>query len=140
MDLSTKKRLAAAVLAISGIAAFVAPFLLHSLPTQGGPGPGTTDNNNNNNDGKTAPPGGEQTVGRKKTLQDLKDKIADCADGGMQRSLEAKVDSAMRAGNSTRTDHHIRVLEHRLETPAVEKHAGSCVNELSSLIDELLTA
>jgi len=143
MDLTSRQRIGAVVLIISGIAAFAAPFLLHSPPTQGNtiPGPDNGNNGNNDNNGgnseTTAPPREDRS---RKSLQDLKNMILGCdtEHNGPQRSLLAKVESAMRAGNSTRTDHHIAVLEHHLDTPAAEKHAGECTDGLRSLIDELL--
>ncbi|HLE64974.1 MAG TPA: hypothetical protein VI816_02475 [Candidatus Bathyarchaeia archaeon] len=149
MNLPNRQRLGAAVLIISGIAAFVAPFLIHSPPTQGNIGPGP-DNGNNNDNGETgqttSPPGGNpgggQGGGPKKSLDDLRTAVGSCEteNRGAQMSLMAKVRSAMRADSSTRTDHHLAVLEHQLETPAAEKHAGACISDLKSLIDELLAS
>ncbi len=150
VNLPNRQRLGAAVLIISGIAAFVAPFLIHSPPTQGniGPGPDNGNNNNNNDNGETgqttSPPGGNpgggQGGGPKKSLKDLMDGVMSCGTepSGYQRSLSAKVESAMRADHSTRTDHHLEVLKHQLDTPAAEKHAGGCISDLKSLIDGLL--
>jgi hypothetical protein len=142
MDLTSRQRIGAVVLIISGAAAFAAPFLLHSPPTQGStiPGPDNDNNGNNDNNGgnseTTTPPGGGRS---RKSLQDLKEMILRCdtEHNGPRRSLEAKVDSAMRAEHSTRTDHHIAVFLHQLDTPAAEKHAGECIDSLKSLIDEL---
>lgn len=142
MDLTNRQRIGAVVLIISGIAAFAAPFLLHSPPTQGNTIPGPDNGDNGNNGGNsdtttpTTPPGGGRS---RKSLQDLKNMVLGCdtEHNGPQRSLLAKVESAMRAGHSTRTDHHLAVLLHQLDTPASEKHAGECINSLKSLIDEL---
>ena len=142
MDLTSRQRIGAVVLIISGIAAFAAPFLLHSPPTQGNTIPGPDNGNNDNNGGNsetTTPPGEDRS---RKSLQDLKNMILGCdtEHNGPQRSLLAKVESAMRAGHSTRTDHHVAVLLHQLDTPAAEKHAGECTDGLRSLIDELSPA
>lgn len=139
MDLTNRQRIGAVVLIISGIAAFTAPFLLHSPPTQGNtiPGPDNGDNGGNSDTTTpTTPPGGGRS---RKSLQDLMEATGNCSTEhyGPRRSLEAKVESAMRAGHSTRTDHHLAVLLHQLDTPAAEKHAGECINSLKSLIDEL---
>ncbi len=149
VNLPNRQRLGAVVLIISGIAAFVAPFLIHSPPTQGNIGPGPDNGNNGGNDGTggSSNPGGGGTggggghgAGPKKSMQDLMNAVGSCeADNhGAQMSLMAKVRSAMRADTSTRTDHHLAVLEHQLETPAAEKHASACISDLKSLIDELL--
>lgn len=147
MDLTNRQRIGAVVLIISGIAAFAAPFLIHSPPTQGGTG----TNSNNDNNGGTGSQGtggvGGQGAGPKKSFQDLMNAIGSCQGeshgnseaSGYARSLQAKVHSAMRSEHSTRTDHHLAVLDHKLNTPSGEKHAGSCVDGLKDLIDELMT-
>ncbi len=149
MNLPNRQRLGAAVLIVSGIAAFVAPFLIHSPPTQGNIGPGP-DNGNNDN---TTPPGGNPGGGgpKKKTLQDLKNAVGDCQTDndhdGPRTSLMAKVLSAMRAEeraeHQTRTDqvaHHVAVLYHKLDTPSAEKHVGTCASGLKDLIGELTSS
>lgn len=156
MNLPNRQRLGAVVLIISGVAAFVAPFLIHSPPTQGNIGPGPDNGNNDNGETgeNTSPPGGNPGGGgpKKKTLQDLKNAIGDCQTendhgDGPRTSLIAKILSAMRAEqraeHQTRTDqvsHHLAVLEHKLDTPSAEKHVGTCISGLKDLIGEMMTS
>lgn len=149
MDLTSRQSIGAVVLIISGIAAFAAPFLIHSPPTQGGTGTNNNDDNNNNggSGSQGTGGGGGQGAGPKKSMQDLMNAIGSCQgeshgnseSSGYTRSLQAKVYSAMRSEHSTRTDHHLAVLDHKLGTPSAEKHAGGCIDGLRDLIDELMT-
>ena len=144
MNLTSRQSIGGIVLIISGIAAFAAPFFIHSPPIQGGAA--ANDNDNNNNDGGTGNQGtgddGRQGAGPKRSLQDLMNAAGSCQAeshgnsqvSGYARSLQAKV-------HSTRTDHHLSVLLHHLDTPAAEKHAGiACIEELKDLIGELMTS
>jgi len=154
MDLTSRQRIGAVVLIISGIAAFAAPFLIHSPPIQGG----TATNNNDNNNGGTGNQGtgggGGQGAGPKKSMQDLMNAIGSCQAeshgnseshgkskaSGYTRSLQNKVQAAIRTEDPARADHHLAVLEHKLSTPSAERHAGACIDELKDLIDELRTS
>ena len=140
-----RQRLGAIVLVISGIAAFVTPFLLHSPPLQGNPGPGPSNDDQGN--GGTNPPGGTTPPadtnpppgGSKKSLQDLLDLLGSCQTEkhGPPRGLMAKVRSLMRDGDSERVDHFLASLERKLDTRSAEKRFGACLNDLRSLVLEL---
>jgi len=142
------------VLAVSGVAALAVPFMLHSPPTAGDNG-NTADNNTGDIGGtetSNTPSGGNDSSqtgggggnpgherGPNRTMQDLVNSVAACQtdNHGTQRSLQAKVDSAIRAKTSSVKNHHLDMLSHKLETPAAAKHAGACISSIEAIVSEL---
>ncbi len=148
MNLLNRRRLGAIALIVAGIGAFVAPFLLHapSLQATNPKGPGTTNPGNQCTGSNCSPsptsPSGPPTnpPGHKKNLKDLMDAVQACntTPTGTQRSFLAKVDQAMRAGNSTRTDNQLNALSHELNTPAAQKHASACIDQLKDILGQVM--
>ncbi len=121
------------------------PFLIHAPSLQAGntndngKGPGPSNNNGGGNPGTSSNGGGGSS---KKTLKDLWDSIQACdtSNHGAKMSLLAQVRASIHGGNSTRTDSHLTALKHELSTPAAEKHAGACVDQLKDMVDEMLSS
>ena len=142
MILPNSRRLGAIALIVAGVGAFMVPFLLHGPTTQGTSTtttpktPGTTGCTTN-----CASSGGPPTTEppHKKTLKDLMTAVTNCQtdNHGSQQSLIAKVRAAMKADDSTKTDNHLVVLSHELNTPAAAKHDGTCVAVIKSVISSI---
>ena len=149
MKLTTKQALGIIALTVSTLSAIAAPLLLHSPTTQGNSNGEGQDNNNGGNGPGPNPasgtpntsPAGEQGNGPKKKLQDLANTLESCqtANHGTQRSLMAKIQSAQRAATPSKAEHHLKVLQHQLDTPAAQKHASACLSELQGLVADLLS-
>ena len=151
MILPNRRRLGAIALVVAGVGAFLVPFLLHGPALQGTSTtttttttktPGTTGCTTNC-PSSGAPPssGGPPTTEppHKKTLKDLMNAITACNtdNHGSQQSLVAKVRAAMKADDSTKTDNHLIVLSHELNTPAAAKHDGTCVAVIKSVLSSI---
>lgn len=135
-------------LAVSGISAIAAPFLLHSPTTQNnniGPGP-DNGNNTNNTTNPTNPTNNPSATPHsrepKKQLQDLKNAVGSCqtTNHGTQQSFMAKLNAAARQSDAAKANHHLAILQHQLETPAADKHAGTCLAELKGLVANMLSS
>ncbi len=147
MKPTNRKLIGLLALAVSGISAIVAPFLLHSPTSQSGnTGPGPDNGNNTNHTTNPTSPTNNPTTrpqsgGSKQQLQDLKNAVGACqtTNHGTQQSFMAKLNSAARQSDAAKANHHLEVLQHQLETPAAEKHAGTCLGELKGLVANMLS-